>query len=108
MPEQITPLSTLYLLLHGAGTAVSAVAHLRRHDALRGDRCAADRHAIRRPHDPEQGLWADPRRGGSPIGRGGLKRRNETLSVCLFKGSVLRRKGRKNLGGEEVTLMTND
>ena len=25
MPEQITPLSTLYLLLHGAGTAVSVV-----------------------------------------------------------------------------------
>ena len=37
-----------------------------------------------------------------------MKRRNETLSVFLFKGSVLRRKGRKNLGGEEVTLMTND
>ena len=25
MPEQITPLSILYLLLHGAGTAVSVV-----------------------------------------------------------------------------------
>ena len=28
MPEQITPLSILYLLLHGAGTAVAAVVFL--------------------------------------------------------------------------------
>ena len=44
---------------------------LRRHDALCGDRCAADRHAIRRPHDPEQGLWAVPRRGLHYIYGGG-------------------------------------
>ena len=28
MPEQITPLSVLYLLLHGAGTAVGTVLYL--------------------------------------------------------------------------------
>ena len=131
MPEQITPLSTLYLLLHGAGTAVSvvlclylllcrgkaiapditpplgryplgglraarryrlhgaasclrrhaadhaagppsaAVAHFRRRDALRGDRCAADRPAIRRPYDPEQDLWAGHCRGLHYIYGGG-------------------------------------
>ena len=53
-------------------------------------------------------ISSPPDQEGSPIGQGGLKRRKETLCVFLFKGSVLRRKGRKNLGGEEVTLMTND
>ena len=146
MPEQITPLSILYLLLHGAGTHAArttapldsciirhhghgprlvdtvlhvpgrhplvdlrtarryrlhdaaprlhrhtadhaagppptAVAHFRRHDALCGDRSAANQPAIHRSHNPEQSLWAGPHRGLYYIYGGG----RETLWAVVAR-----------------------
>ena len=50
MPEQITPLSTQYLLLHGAGTGVSVVLCLyhRRPAACAGERLQQLQHLQRR------------------------------------------------------------
>ena len=52
MPEQITPLLILYLLLHGAGTAVAAVLFLYLL-LCRGKAIAPD---ITRPHGCAAGL----------------------------------------------------
>ena len=47
---------------HAAGPTPTAVAYCGRHDALCGDRSAADSLARHRPHDPEHDLWAGTRR----------------------------------------------
>ena len=75
---------------HAAGPPSAAVAHFRRHDALRGDRCAADRHAIHRPHDPEQDLWTGHHRDLYYIyGYADLEHKEVWISLTLLIGLMI-------------------